>query len=112
MTPEENLRLIPQTSIQALADRFALGKITYKGEAWNAYTNQERLDDIEWIRKRIEHGYAHIDNYEDVLFFDGVDDGDDDCAAIMWLGCMLHEAWVRRQNAQRRPAVDVEDPQV
>jgi hypothetical protein len=93
--------LIPDSSIEAMADRFELGRRNYKAQAWNAATKQEKLDDKEWIKSRIEHGYNHLAHYADVLFYGQTDDGDDDGAALMWLGSMLSEAYRRRKATQQ-----------
>ena len=96
----ENRKYIPESSIDAMADRFALGQVTHADIAWNAFTNQEQLDDIKWIRDRIRHGRAHLAHYMEVLNGSREDDGDNDGAAIMWLGSMLHEAWIRRNGSK------------
>src|SRR6266550_2899042 len=96
MSPQTN-RLTPPSSIEALEKRFELGRQTKGTEAWNASTSQEKLDDVEWIRDRIRHGRKHLAHYMDILNASIEDDGDDDGAAIMWLGCMLCEAYTRRK---------------
>lgn len=74
-------------------------------EAWNAGVNWEQLDNEDWIRERLDHGFLHMHHFADVMSGIEEDDGDDDGAAIMWLGCMLHEAWVRRRaRAQAQAA--------
>lgn len=91
------MKLTPESSIEALEKRFELGEINYKEMAWNANTNQERLDNEKWIWDRMAHGFEHLKHYADVRWNGKEDDGDDDGAAIMWLGSMLHEAYVRRK---------------
>ena len=94
---ELNSCLTPPEAIEALERRFELGQQNYKDETWNAYANQERLDDESWIEERIAHGREHLVHFVYVMSGEMPDDGDDDGAAIMWLGCMLHEAYKRRK---------------
>ncbi len=97
------MKLTPQSSIDALEARFVLGELTKGKECWNACTNQSKLDNEDWIRDRIEHGNIHLQHYLAVLLWGAEDNGDDDGAAIMWLGSMLHEAWIRkRANAGKK----------
>ncbi len=108
--------LIPDSSIEALADRFELGQKNYGEEAWNAHDNEKKLEDENWIKERIRHGYSHLGHYLSVLRgYDNIghyieDDGDDDGAAIMWLGCMLHEAWIRRRTKNEQTRNSIEKP--
>lgn len=91
------MKLTPESSIEALERRFELGQTTYARIAWNAHANQEQLDNDHWIWNRIAHGIEHLKHFSDVRWNDLGDNGDDDGAAIMWLGCMLHEAYIRRK---------------
>lgn len=101
---ENNRKYIPDSSIQALADRFAKGEATHADDPflWNTTRGQESLDNISFIKDRIHHGFLHLLHYQTVLSGADEDDGDDDGAAIMWLGAMLHEAWVRRRKKKAK----------
>jgi hypothetical protein len=90
-------KLTPPEALEALERRFELGQQNYKDEAWNAHTNREKLDDVNWIEIRCDHARWHIAHFLEVM--DGLreDNGDDDGAAIMWLGAMLHMAYKRRK---------------
>jgi hypothetical protein len=90
-------KLTPPEAIEALERRFELGEKIYEDATWNAHTNREKLDDISWIEERIAHGRAHLAHFAYVMNGEMPDDGDDDGAAIMWLGAMLHEAYKRRK---------------
>ncbi len=94
-------KLTPQSSIDALEERFRLGEKTKGPDAWNATTDPSKLDNIDWIEERIDHADKHIQHYLAVLLWNAEDNGDDDGAAIMWLGCMLHEAWIRRRASKK-----------
>lgn len=91
------MKLTPESSIEALEKRFELGELTKGDECWNATKNQEQLDNDTWVWDRMAHGFEHLKHYADVRWYELEDNGDDDGAAIMWLGCMLHEAYMRRK---------------
>lgn len=83
---------IPYSSLVALADRFALGTKKHGSKSWNAFSSQAGLRDEAWIRARVEHVIHHCFMY--LMKRNGMmaDDGDNDAAAIMWGGSLLHEA--------------------
>ena len=90
--------LIPQAAIDALARRFELGEEKYKGHPWNAYTNPQYLDDVEWIKARACHAIKHAMKELAIITWQIEDDGDDNAGAIMWAGACLAAYRERRKN--------------
>jgi hypothetical protein len=87
-----NIRLTPTEAAEALELRFRKGQQTYGNQAWNATSTQHRLGDRDWILDRIEHAHVHLDIVKNILLGKRHDDFDDDGAAIMWAGAMIHMA--------------------
>lgn len=95
---EPALDLIPRAALKSLQDRFALGQQRYGVKAWNSSSNQEALDNTEWVIDRLRHGIAHAALAILKLQDPSLDDGDDDAGAIMWAGALLAARRARERD--------------
>lgn len=99
-TKQPRLSLIPHNGLVNAAVRFELGLERHGAKAWNNLsTNQEALDDKEWLIERcshaIEHLYRLIDNLKRPDIDRNTERGLEDSGAVAWCGLVIGEAFKR-----------------